>query len=264
MTAPTRLVWDLAGRPACIPTVAALLRDHSGMCVVCGESSDRTADVNRALGANFTDRSMFRGVGNRVCSACLWCCSGKPPATLRMWTIIAAPDVPSSQPKAFLQDTPGLCLTSRADTTPVIDTLANPPYGDWLVSVAVSGQKHVLPYATVNRSAGPWTVRMESTNVTGDPDTWRQVIQAAATLRAAGHRDSDILAGAPTIAACKTPADLGWWAAHSDTLRPYTGAPLLSLALWALTKGTTDDHATPRPENRDGAVGVEPAGLGLF
>lgn len=264
MTAPTRLVWTLAGQPDCIPTIAALLSESAATCAVCGEMSDRTADVNRALGANFTDRSMFRGVGDRVCPACLWCCSGKPPATLRMWTIIAAPGVPSSQPKAFLQDTPGLCLTSRADTTPVIDTLANPPDGDWLVSVAVSGQKHVLPYAAVNRGSGPWTVRMEATNVTGDPDTWRRVVQAAATLRAAGHRDADILAGSPTIAACKTPDDLDWWAAHADTLRPYAGAPLLTLALWALTKGTTDDHTITRPEIRDGAMGVKSAGLGLF
>lgn len=110
-----------------------------------------------------------------------------------------------------------------------------------MVTVATSGQKHVVPYGTVN-TGRQWTVRMESTSVTSNPDEYSMVLCAAAALRAAGHRASDITNGVPTMAAVKTRADLDHWHTHHTILAPYTGAPLLALALWSLTKETIHDH----------------------
>lgn len=88
---PTRLVYDLAGRPALAESMQKLMADVPAVCGVCGLHADRTAPTDRALGDNFTDRKMFRDERSpRVCPACVWCCSGKPPATLRLWTIVAA------------------------------------------------------------------------------------------------------------------------------------------------------------------------------
>jgi hypothetical protein len=276
------LVWELAGRPAPIASIAKLL-SGPGLCVMCGRHDPSTAPASRALGSNFTDHDLYtRGDADRVCPACLWCCSGKPPASMRMWTVVAAPGLvlPQSHEKAFVTGA-GLCLTNRADPGPVIGMLSRPPPGEWVVSVATSGQKHVVPYARVNRGRGVWTVRLENTNVTSDPDEWSTVLTHAASLRAAGHHPDAVLTGDPSMAAIRTAGDLAWWRSHAGPLARYRHAPLLTLALWCLTKGTIPDHAALRsdsePDNApepaagpggpagvDGAVPGQPAQLRLY
>jgi len=238
MTAPTTLVYELAGRPPLIASVEALFADDAGVCAVSGDHVEHTAPLKKALGANFTDQSIYRARTDRVGRAAVWCCSGKAPASIRLWSVIAAPgvDLPASQPKAWIQNTPGLCLTNRADTGPIIDILTNPPVGDWMVTIATSGQKHVVPYGTVNHGPGPWAVRFEATTVTSTPDEWAHVITHAARLRAAGHRPDDITAGAPTMPALKTREAVASWRDLSGHLTRYTHSPLLDLALWCLTK----------------------------
>ncbi|NIH57288.1 hypothetical protein [Brooklawnia cerclae] len=245
-TSSTRLVWDLAGRPRITaPGTAAHLKDSPGVCAMCGHDSPVTANADRALGKNFSDQGhLQRHDSPDICPACLWCASGKPPNTLRMWTIVASPgaDLPDSQPKAFLQDTPGLCLTSRASTRPVIDILADPPSGDWLVSVALSGQKHVLPFAAVNHGSGQWTVRVEDHSVTATPAQWRQVHACTLGLRRLGVPAEAVMAGEPQYV--KTPDQLAAWRDLNAGLLPWLGSPLLELALWTITKDITNDTAT--------------------
>lgn len=238
MTA-TRLVHQLAGAPEPTGAAAKLLKPQAGNCAVCGEHEEITADVNRALGANFTDRSLFRGPRtNRVCKSCLWCCSGRPPATLRMWSIIAAPgeDHGPSHEKAWLQNTPGLLLTNRANPGPIAHILGSPPRGEWVTTVAVSGQKHVLPYGEVNYGTGPWRVRFEDATVTSRPQEWIFVHGHALALRRMGVPADDVMTGTPRY--LKTHEELQTWEEHNSALIPYHGAPLLGLALWTITKGT--------------------------
>lgn len=249
----TRLVWDLAGQPPVTGATAAALTATPGTCTVCGQYAATTADADRALGANFTDRSMFRGPAtSRVCAACTWCCSGKPPATLRMWTVVAAPgvDTGTSQPKAWLQDTPGLCLTNRADPAPVARILLDPPPGPWAVTVAVSGQKHVVPYGRVNTGAGPWTVRMENTDITSTPAVWRTVLAHTAALRAARHSADHVRDLTPDPRAAATTTDLDTWRHLTAPLAAYRRSPLLDLALWCCTKTTTATLAALPEEPR--------------
>ncbi|GAA3878424.1 hypothetical protein GCM10022243_48910 [Saccharothrix violaceirubra] len=250
MTSPTRLVWGLAGHPEPTGAVANLFADRPGMCVMCGLSADRTADAARATGANFTDQYLYRRPdSDRICPACVWCCSGKPPATLRMWTVVAAigATLPDNHPKCWLPSQPGLCLTNRAAPGVVADILAAPPEGAWLVTVATSGQKHVLPYGKVNHGGPEWTVRMENTTITSNAPTWRRVLGHAATLRAARHTGDDLAAGRPTLAAIRTADDLDTWNHHHAGLADHVGSPLLDLALWCLTKETIHDHAHAAP-----------------
>ena len=239
MTAATRLVWALAGSPeVAAASVAKLLVDYEAACAMCGAIEPQTAQADKALGANFADRSHMRHGGDRICRACLWCCSGKPPATLRMWTVIAAPGetLPDSHPKAWLQDTPGLALINRANPAPLAATLAHPPAGEWLVSVAISAQKHVLPYAVTNRGDGTWTIRVEDHNITATPAQWAHVHRHAMALRKLGVPAEDVEAGTPRY--ITTPDALAMWREHNAELRPWLGSPILSLALWTITKGT--------------------------
>ena len=238
--AATRLVWELAGEPApAAASVAALLKPDPGMCAICAHHCPVTASADAALGANVPDRGHLRVPSStRVCTACLWCASGKPPATLRMWTVVAARGarLAVSQPKAWLQDVPGLCLTNRANTRPVIGILGDPPGTDWVVSVAVSGQKHVIPYAHVNRGGGPWTIRVEDHSITATPRQWRHVHHHALELRRLGIPADAVQNGEPRY--IKTRAALDKWRAHNEELSQWHNSPLLTLALWTITKET--------------------------
>ena len=242
MTAATRLIYDTAGRPGfATATTGRLLAQHAAPCCVCGQVEQETADADRSMGSNFADRGHLRNHhSTRVCRGCLWCASGKPPATLRMWSIVCAPGnlLPPSQPKAWLQDTPGLCLTNRANTQPIIDILTAPPAGDWAVTVAISGQKHVVPYAEVNHCAGPWLIRVEDHDVSATPHEWNQVFTSALHLRRLGVPAEAIDAGEPrfVVKGGTTRALLDQWRGLAAPLQPYLGSTLLSLALWTITK----------------------------
>lgn len=240
MTAATRYLWDRLGQPDfATPTTRKLLAPIHDTCAICGHEATETADADKALGANFTDRTHITLPSkNRICVACLWCCSGRPPATLRMWSIATTPH--PSHPKAWLKDTPGVCLTNRANPAPIRDTLINPPTGKWLVTVAYSGQKHVIPYSPINAGARKWTIRVEDHYVTSTPTQFETVHTAANKIRSLGVPEEAVMIGEPRF--IKTPDALTQWRTHSKTLHPYLGSPLLRLALWTITKTTMQEE----------------------
>lgn len=247
MTAAQTLIWHTAGQPGVDGAKGKLLKPEPGVCAITGEHSEITADAKRALGENFTDHSLWATPSGRVGPAALWCCSGKGKLSPRTWTWICAPgeELPPSHEKAPYRAA-GLCLTNRANTRPVIDMLLTPPAGEWVCAVAVSGQKHVLPYAATNHGSGAWTVRMEDTTITATPETWGLVLGHVLALRRLGVPADAIKAGEPQY--IKTRDQLATWKHHADLLAPYAGAPITDLALWAATKPILEDHdAYPHP-----------------
>lgn len=259
----TVMVWELAGCPA--PPGADRYSELAAPCVMCGRETEVTAPAAVALGSNFADPyGLYRRADStRVCPACAWCCSGRPPHTVRGWSVLAAPghQLPASQPKAWTiaRDRPGLCVTNRADTRAIADLLADPPPGEWTAAVSISGQKHVLPYARINHGTDAWTVRFENTDITSSPAAWRHVLGAAAMLRQAGHGAEVIAAGRPDPRAIRDAADLERWRRGAERLEAYAGGPLLELALWCLTRPaiahysetfTEDAHATDVDHHR--------------
>lgn len=247
MTAAQTLLWDAAGRPTVDGAKGKLLKPEPGVCAITGECSEVTADAKRALGENFTDHSLWRAHTGRVGQAALWCCSGKGKLSPRTWTWVCTPghDLPPSSDKAPYT-APGLCLTNRANTRPVIDTLMAPPAGEWVVAVAVSGQKHVLPYATTNRGSGVWTIRMEDTTITSTPDQWAHVLGHVLALRRLGIPADNIKDGTPAY--IKTREQLTEWQKHATALAPHCGAPITDLALWCATKPILEDtNVYPHP-----------------
>lgn len=240
MTHGTVLVHELAGSPA---PAGWRPQDGSGVCAMCARTVAETMPAGKALGANFTDPTLWSAPQSvRVCAACTWCCAGRPPSTVRGWTILAAPGLalPASAEKAWavVHDRPGLCVTNRSDPGAVAALLLDPPDSEWLCTVAVSGQKHTLPYTRVNRGGGAWTMRMETAHVTATPAAFRTVLRSAAVLRAAGHRAEDIKDAAPTAGGVKTAADLEAWRVEAAHLAGLERSGALDLALWCLTKTT--------------------------
>ncbi len=247
MTAALTLIWNLAGQPDVNGSKGKLLKPEPGICSITGEYSEITADASKALGDNFTDQSLWACHSGRVGKASLWCCSGAGRTSPRLWSWVAAPgeNLPPSHEKAYAGG-PGLCLTNRANTRPIIDILLNPPAGEWVVSIAESGQKHVLPYVQTNRGAGEWKVRMEATNITATPEQFRTVFTTCLALRRLGVPVEAIKTGEPQY--LKTTEDLATWRELSQRLRPYQSSPITNLALWCITKPIMEDtHAYPNP-----------------
>lgn len=247
MTAAQTLIWETAGRKEVTGAKGKLLKPQPAVCCITGEYAEITADAKKALGENFTDHSLWRSPSGRVGQAALWCCSGKGKESPRTWTWVCAPgeNLPTSHEKAAHR-APGLCLTNRANTRPVIDILTRPPSGEWVVSVAVSGQKHVLPYATTNHGDGEWTVRFEELNVTATPETWGHVFGTVLALRRMGVSADSIVDGQP--GRFKTRDELNAWRGLAAKLAPHQHAPITQLALWCITKPIMEDtNAYPNP-----------------
>lgn len=238
------MVWELAGRPALAEAKASLFSATPGVCAMCARNVDQTAQLAALAGNNFTDTYWLSDQRSTlVCQACAWALSGRGTASVRLWTVLAAPDrtFPASNPKAWIQNTPGLMLTSRGDTRPILEMLTEPPAGPWVVSIATSGQKHVLPFARVNHGSSRWTIRMESTSIGGTPEEFSRIIRHVACLRAAKHPPDSVLTLTPRP--MKSAAQFAEWREHAEPLMSYRGSPTLELALWCLTKETIDDYA---------------------
>lgn len=254
-TSPCRMIWDLAGQPD--PTDPA---NGEGICALCGESGP----LHMQIGPNFTDYRRLAYVdGTRLCAACSWALGGKPPKTLRMWTVVARLDQPAPQVALGDKTVPYvtgeyLLLTNRRDFRPVAATLADPPVdgSPWLVSVAESGQKHSAPFAPINHGAGEWTVTWDGTYITSHPTEWRHVLAHTSALRGyrtpdgkwAGFSAAAVESGQPPIAALKGDA-LHVWRSHAPHLAAYYGTPLLHLANLMITKETVDDYIRNYPIN---------------
>lgn len=247
------MVWELAGRP----TRASIRPEPvAGVCAMCGRQVDESLPTAKAIGGNFTDQYLLsRPDSPRICYACTWVCSGKPPDTVRMWTVAAAPGraFGPSHPKAPWGNDQ-VHLTARNDMRQVVALLADPPDGPWLVSIAESGQKHHLPYARINHGRGRWTVRMDAVDVTATPDQFRHVFGHVVALRKAGYTAAEIEQLSPPVHKL-TGDGLATWRHHSMALVPYKGGALVHLATFLINKEHLDEYVAaygaPGPGHAD-------------
>jgi hypothetical protein len=202
------------------------------------------------LGPNFTDyRQLADRNATHLCVPCSWTMGGRPPAALRMYSIVARVDQP--HPPVVFDKPPyaggeHLLLTNRKDMRWLATTLADPPDGPWLIAVAETGQKHTAPFAAVNRGRSQWTVQMDAATISSDPQTWRHVLSRTVALRAAGFSAAAIESGRPPFVALKKDG-LAAWQEHAPRLAPYVGAPLLHLANYMITKETLGDYTATYP-----------------
>jgi hypothetical protein len=240
MLTAVRMAWAAAGQPA-HPKAAG----PAAGCVVCGTGHHRTLRAKDALGANFDILTATRPDLSTVCEPCAWALAGKPPLTLRMWSILTTEStpLPPSDVKAPYPSDGRLHLCNRRDQSAIITALTSPPPSMWACSVAVSGQKHLLPYTPVNTpSADTILVRFEACTVETTPGEIAALIGAVASLRVAGHGPGSIHAVTPAVPAL-TRDGLTAWRRHSPTIAPHANSPLLGLALHLTTKETINGLA---------------------
>lgn len=235
------MVWDLAGRrPPNDPPKG------EGTCALCGQDGT----LHTTIGPNFTDyRKLANIEGSRLCAPCSWTCGGRPPNTLRMWSLVARLDQPAppSQPSAYASGK-YLHVTNRRDLRWVAATLADPPADGtpWLVAVAESGQKHTAPFTTVNYGTDRWSVQLDGCDITSNPSEWRTVLSHTVALRAAGFTADGIETGNPPVVALSGDR-LDAWRTHAPHLAPYLGTPLLHLANLMIVKELMGDYLTTYP-----------------
>jgi len=225
-------------------------------CAMCGNIAwhcGKAAPLRDALGAGFTDWDKLAQPGSpAVCQACVFVMGSKPPETFRLWSVVYRSDwdeAPSSNDKFAYLKGPKTFATTKADMGPVVDTLIDPPRDElahWSVSIADSGQIHTLPFARINWSDGPWTIRYEREDVSSTPREFAEILYHAMSLLCAGFIREDVLSLDPHPSKLvKHGIDV--WRRHAEPLRSWRRSPHLALAV-TLAKRDEYEHVRARAD----------------
>lgn len=160
-------------------------------CAICGGPSSRGVPLGEFIGPTMTDQTSFRSPESA--HACV-CCAfvraryspvpGKPPAPGKK-------EGPRWSNFSHLYDDRGHVVASKAEKPTIMAFLREPKRGQWFAAIADSGQKHVLPYATVNPAGTTrGRVRFEERNLTlPDAAGWVIVDDLCALLTAGATKD---------------------------------------------------------------------------
>ena len=237
-------VWRAAG----LPPPAEATHAAPGTCGVCGGSMGPFAPMATALSDSFSaHRDMSSISSEHACAACLQTMTGKPPATWRLWSVLWREDGLAESREGAPWSGRGLSLTNRAQTGLLLETLIKPPPCRWGMSLADSGQIHVLQFAPINHGgAVAWTVRLERNNIRARSADFRRYVHAAASLISAGFSRTEVENLTPN-AGTLTKAGPPVWREHSTTLRPIVRSPTMDLALFMIRK---DDANATRDTTR--------------
>jgi len=243
------LLWRAAGRPdPRRKTFAA-----QGQCYWCADRIDGQAcKVDDVITDSFTDQDQaFARSSQWLCIACAWAMTGRPPDTLRMWSLAYREDgatMPAHHEAcSVLPALSNVTAQNKADPSVFRGMLRSPPsIGQWFVSIADSGQVHVLPFAPVNSGSGRYGVRFERNTVWAYPADYVRVDDAYGALMAAGFSKGEIESGEPYVS--RISANGSAWSRHFPTIRPHLNSGLLGLISFLIRKDKNDDS---REQGRD-------------
>ena len=239
----TQYIYRLAGSPDCRrPTYIATEGD---VCCWCGMPDAVLCSAKKVFGTHFTARVfMVNPNSPHACRACTWAFGGKPPDTIRLWSVVARTDIAAapSNPKSSAIVGVSFDLihcTTKGKAAEIIDVLIAPPDSDWVCCIAESAQQHVLPYAVINRGS-PWKIRWENIDVAGDSKTFAEIIYHATALIGAGFFRIDVLTGEPSLG--RLGKLITKWKEHDNYLSRLRGSPLFDLAVGLISKDTEGDY----------------------
>lgn len=166
--------------------------DHDAEpCAICGGESTRGVLLGEFIGPTMTDQTSFRSPeSSHACVCCAFVRAryspvpGKPPAPGKK-------EGPRWSNFSHLYDERGHAVASKGEKPAILAFLRGEKRGAWFAAIADSGQKHVLPYATVNPAGTRrGRVRFEERNLTlPDADGWAIVDDLCALLTAGATKD---------------------------------------------------------------------------
>jgi hypothetical protein len=191
LTSACQSIWASAGRP--LGQRGGLAEDVPGVCALCGHVDDWTVPLTVACPpASFGGWQQMRWPSSdRVCRACTWAMEGRPPDTLRMWSVLyVAGGVPAGNGPDM---GPQVHACNRGAPERLLEALCWPPDGPWALGVAESGKVHVVPYMVLNEGPGAWAARVDRMTLRGTPGAMRHIVHHFAALLAVGYSATKIL-----------------------------------------------------------------------
>lgn len=259
MNSPTQCIHKVIGQPE--PTKNKGLRPSEGdeLCLVCGFGYSHVMPAKNTISRTDTDLDKFKAPWSEVvCSACAWCSEGRPPDTLRMWSILYREDGQIDNPglfrdyitqkaekadktysvQALLEAENRVCLANRADLSPYVITMLDPPDCPWACCFADSGQIHLVRFATLNQG-DHYSVIFERDEIRTSAAEFGLVLWNVASLRSAGFHTEDIRTGVPHPRSLRE-QPLVWFTHNTGTMR--ARSDLLALCLFLCTKDWTDEY----------------------
>lgn len=234
-----QLIWHSAG----CPRPPKKTTTGGGQCYICGHQCDEEHVSTKLIcGPNYTNHASARIPWSPcVCVPCAWVMSGRPPDTLRMWSVVYRDDgrVYPSDPKAPEID--NTHLASRSETMGLLDTLLSPPdKGKWFVAITTSGKIHTLPFTPVNNGQDTWSVRFERETITSSITEIAHVIRHTTELLSVGYSRGEVERLDPHPAKVAKHG-ISHWKKHAGFLRPYVTSNLLRLVTFLSRKETYDN-----------------------
>lgn len=246
LSSPAMLLWELAGRP--VPKKPT--KKTTEPCYICAETISEGVEKKKAFGGNFTDFDSAKSPqSDCVCVPCLWSMSGKPPDTLRMWSVLFREDGKTSYTHEKAPIThPGLAFMNKSDMREAINMLLNPPDCAWFLALSDSGKIHTTPFAEMNHGLA-WTIRLERENISLNSTVFPDIFRTAGRLYMLGFSKAEILSGDCAVGKIAKQAEnlplireLFW------KLRIYTHSPILKLATFLLKKDYIHEYIETEPD----------------
>lgn len=195
----SQLVWSSAGKP--LPRRST---DYIGesRCAICGGWDRRCLPLESACPkASFSGHQDMQWLeSGAVCRACAWAMEGRPPDTLRMWSILYREDREANPSNPSAPNCgPWVHLENKGNLDAIGCALLTPPQKPWCLSIADSGKIHILPYTPTNtgEDRNRWRIRIERENVHGTSDVFGKIMYHISVLIGAGFSKRHILSRDP-------------------------------------------------------------------
>lgn len=189
-----------------------------------------------SLPVTFSSFDQARGTSEVLCCACLWSLKGKPPNTLRMWSILYREEgswTTTSHPDAPDFGTPFL-LTDSRQWVEVLRILQNPPSGRWAMGLTTNRKVHIAPFVRIRTGSRLCEALVDRVRTSWSPLEVQELIEHMVPLLKAGALRRDIAFGTPSSTSLSRVGKPLWH--HFRALEPWRQSPLLALIERCLSK----------------------------
>lgn len=198
-----------------------------GDCWLCG-GNEVPLGMPVEKGVNlstFSDTNAARAPESKcVCAACVWSLAGRPPDTLRL--------------RSHYWDAHEHRLLNRAD---IVEVLIEPPAMPYVLTVALSGQKHIAFRARLTTCTEMPRVQLEGESILFSRKDFVETLAVYEALLAVGCSRTAIDTGSYRYADLKKArVEIE---EHDEKIAPVRGEPLLRLI----------SYCARRPENKEEA-----------